>query len=89
MLENIEGEIEKIKERNNRVELDKAWELSLFRKVIIATLTYFTIVLFFIFAGTQKPFLNAIVPTIGFILSGLSLGFFKKIWLSYFYKVKK
>ncbi|MBT3726704.1 hypothetical protein HOG21_03225 [bacterium] len=61
---NLEHEIIKIKERNQKVEIDKAWETSFSRKAIIAILTYFVIVLFFYFAELQKPFVNAIVPTI-------------------------
>ncbi|PIN73228.1 hypothetical protein COV20_03285 [Candidatus Woesearchaeota archaeon CG10_big_fil_rev_8_21_14_0_10_45_16] len=80
---NLEKDIALIKERNLRVELDKAWETSLTRKVIIAILTYFVIVLFFFFADLPKPFINSIVPTIGFVLSTLSLSYFKKIWIRY------
>ena len=79
-------EIKKIKERNTRVEIDKAWETSHTRKLIIAILTYFVIVLFFISANITNPFLNAIVPTLGFILSTLSLPYFKKIWIE---KIRK
>lgn len=81
-LEQIESEIRDIKERNARVEMDKAWETSITRKIIIAAFTYALIVLFFFFADLPKPFTNAIVPTVGFVLSTLSIPFFKKIWLS-------
>jgi hypothetical protein len=83
---NLEHEIRQILERNRRVELDKAWETSLFRKVVIAILTYLVIVLFFVFAGLPQPFANAIVPTLGFLLSTLSLPLFKNIWLKYIHK---
>ncbi|MFA4941322.1 MAG: hypothetical protein WC582_01830 [Patescibacteria group bacterium] len=79
-LQELKNEIEKIKERNARVEADKAWETSLFRKVLIAVLTYIVIVLFFLVADLQKPFIGAVIPTVGFILSTLSVPFFKKIW---------
>jgi preprotein translocase subunit SecF len=79
-LEQIKKDIEEIKERNKKVEKDKAWETSLFRRVLVATLTYLVVVLFFIFAKLPNPFINAIVPTIGFVLSTLSVSFFKKIW---------
>jgi len=46
----FEKEIRKIQERNKKVDSDKAWETSLSRKIIIAILTYFVIVLFFYFA---------------------------------------
>lgn len=86
ILEHLKLEIEKIRERNARVETDKAWETSLTRKIIIAVLTYAVIVLFFFAAGLPNPFVNSIVPATGFILSTLSLPFFKKIWLKYVYK---
>ena len=80
-MKDLEKEIKEIKQRNKRVEADKAWETSFARKIIIAILTYFTIVIFYFFAGLPNPFMNAIVPTIAFVLSTLSLPFFKRIWL--------
>ena len=77
----LEKELHAIKERNKRVELDKSWEISLTRKLIIALLTYFVIVLFFYVADLPKPFINSIVPTIGFIFSTLSLPWFKRLWI--------
>jgi len=77
----LRSELEEIKRRNQRVEADKAWETSLSRKILIATLTYFLIVIFLFTADLPKPFINAIIPAIGFILSTLSLPLFKKIWL--------
>ena len=80
-IEQIQKDIAEIKARNVRVETEKAWETSLFRKVLIAILTYIVIVIFFIFAKLPKPFLGAIVPAIGFILSTLSISYFKNIWI--------
>ncbi|HLD97734.1 MAG TPA: hypothetical protein VI815_00240 [Candidatus Nanoarchaeia archaeon] len=80
---NLILELNKIKERNAKVELDKAWETSFSRKIIIAVLTYIVIVIFFYFAGLPKPFINSIVPSLAFILSTLSLPLFKKLWIKY------
>jgi len=80
-IEQIKKDIQEIKERNTRVEKDKAWETSLSRKILITILTYVVIVLFFFFANLPEPFLNAIVPTLGFVLSTASIPFFKKIWV--------
>jgi len=85
-MDSLEKEILLIKERNKKVEMDKDWETSLFRKVLIAILTYLVIVIFFVFAGLPNPFVGAIIPAIGFVLSTLSLSVFKKIWVRYFYK---
>ena len=77
----IKEEIELIKKRNKRVELDKAWETSWIRKLIIVILTYLVVVIFFYFAKLPKPFINSIVPTLAFLLSTLTLNSFKKIWM--------
>jgi len=79
--EQIRKDIEEIKERNRRVEKDKAWETSWERKILVAILTYVVVVLFFIFAKLPNPFINAIVPTLGFLLSTLSISFAKKLWI--------
>jgi hypothetical protein len=76
----LEERVSKIEKRNKKVERDKKWETSTFRKIIIAILTYGVIVIFFYAAKLSKPLINSIVPTVGFILSTLSLNIFKKIW---------
>lgn len=80
-MSDINRRIKAIEQRNERVELDKAWETSWSRRILIAVLTYITIVLFFQVAGLSKPFINSIVPTTGFVLSTLSLSYFKKLWI--------
>mgnify|MGYP005668201103 FL=1 len=82
----MEKRIKKIERRNKRVEIDKAWETSFTRKVIIALLTYLVIVLFFFMADLPKPFVNSIVPTSGFVLSTLSLKYFKRLWIKFIKK---
>lgn len=86
MIDNLEKRIQQIEERNKRVELDKAWEISLTRKIIISILTYLTIVLFFFVTDLSRPFINSIVPTFWFILSTFSLWFFKNLWKKYIFK---
>ena len=78
---NIEKEIELIKERNKKVELDKAWETSVTRKICIAILTYFVVVFYsFITIKFSNIWLSSLVPVIGFLLSTLSIKFIRKIW---------
>ena len=81
-LEQLQAEIAEIRVRNERVEKDKAWETSWFRKILIAVLTYAVIVIFFFFAELTEPFINAIVPAIAFLLSTMSVSVFKKWWLN-------
>jgi len=77
----LKEEIRELKSRNARVEADKAWETSWMRKLLISALTYIAITLFFYFASLSKPFISAIVPTIGFVISTLSVPIFKNIWI--------
>lgn len=74
--------IKAIEERNKRVESDKAWETSIMRRSIIAILTYFVVVLFLYLIHAPKPWWNACVPTGGYVLSTLTLPFFKKWWIA-------
>ncbi len=76
--------VNQILERNARVEADKAWETSLTRRGVIAAITYFVAVFFMWRIGVTEPFLNAVVPTGGYLLSTLSLGVVKRWWLKQF-----
>lgn len=84
----MEEDIEAIKERNKRVELDKDWEVSKLRRFIIALMTYIIVVIFLIVIKATNPWLTALIPTIGFILSTLTLPYFKKVWIDNVYKKK-
>lgn len=80
-MKELEKEIELIKERNKRVEADKAWETSGIRKICIAVLTYLVVVCYNY--GTTKisnVFLASLVPVMGFLLSTLSLRVIRNIW---------
>lgn len=77
----IEQRLEAIEARNKKVELDKKWEGSWTRKLLIVFFTYATIGLYLKFIVGIDPWINAIVPTIGFLLSTLTLPYFKEIWI--------
>lgn len=85
-LRNIEKRVEEIEKRNKRVEADKSWQDSWFRKILIALFTYLSIALYFQYILQSDPWLNAIVPTVAFLLSTLTFSYFKKIWIKYIYK---
>ena len=78
---NLVKEILDIKNRNRRVELDKAWETSKTRKLIICIITYLFISLTMYSLEIEEPLINAIIPTLGFFLSTLTIGFAKNIWI--------
>ena len=80
-MEELKKEIEEIKKRNKRVELDKKWETSTTRKVCIAVLTYIVVICYTsLISKISNVFLSSLVPVIGFTLSTLSLKFVRKIW---------
>ena len=83
---NLEERVAKIEARNKKVEGDKAWETSWTRKVLISLFTYLAIAGYLAFIVGINPWINAIVPTVGFLLSTLTLSWFKKIWFQYIYK---
>ena len=78
---NYEKEIKDIKERNKRVEKDKAWETSWTRRLCIMILTYIVVVFYsYLIRKTNNIFLSSLVPVIGFTLSTLSLKIIRSIW---------
>lgn len=80
----IEKEIIQIKERNKRVELDKAWETSFTRKICICILTYIVVIIYsLLIQKITNVFLTSLVPVIGFTLSTLSLKVIRSIWEKY------
>jgi hypothetical protein len=81
-LEKLQAELDEIKRRNRRVELNKAWETSWTRRGLILVLTYGVVLSFFLIAGFPNPWLSAIVPSLGFLLSTLTLSAVKGWWIS-------
>ena len=80
-IKDLEEEILKIKERNQRVELDKKWETSWTRKICIMVLTYVVVIIYsYVIRNYDNIFLSSLVPVIGFTLSTLSLKLVRKIW---------
>ena len=80
-LKELESEIEKIKLRNQKVELDKKWETSLVRRICICILTYIVVITYsYIIKSYDNIMLSSLVPVIGFTLSTLSLKFVRKVW---------
>lgn len=77
---NINHRLQVIEERNKRVELDKKWEGSWTRRGLLMIFTYLAIFLYFLAINIEQAYLNAVVPTIGFLLSTLTLPLFKRLW---------
>lgn len=80
-IEELEVEVNKIKDRNHKVETDKKWETSWTRRICIGILTYIVVVAYsYLISKATNIFLSSVVPVIGFLLSTLSLKAVRKIW---------
>lgn len=88
-LSDLEKETQEIKERNAKVEINKAWETSWTRKAAIFTLTYAAITTYFYVASLPDPFVNSLVPALAFVISTFSLPAFKKLWAKHINKPKQ
>ena len=77
----IEQELGAIRERNKKVEREKAWEVSLFRKVSVAVITFVIAAIALYCIGVTNYLASALIPTIGYILSTQSLPFIKRWWI--------
>ena len=82
----IEKEIGIIKDRNERVESDKAWETSSVRKAVIALTTYVVAVVWLFIIGETAVWVKAVVPVAGYLLSTMSIPVIKEWWLKYVWK---
>jgi len=85
-LKQLERDIAAITQRNKRVEADKAWETSWSRKLVILVLTYLAIAAYFYAVGLPNPLVNSVVPAVAFVISTMTLPYFKEIWLSHVHK---
>jgi len=79
----FEQRLRKIEERNIKVENDKAWEISFARRALLTFFTYLSVGFYFNAIKIEKPWLNAIVPALAFMLSTLTIPFFKKLWMKF------
>jgi len=80
-MQDLEQKIQKIEERNQLVETNKTWETSWTRRILLISFTYLAIGVYMWAIEIVRPWLNAIVPAVAFMLSTLTMPFFKKTWL--------
>ncbi len=79
--EQLKEDIETIKKRNSRVEINKAWETSLFRKILILITTYIVTSSAMYTMGVPGFYVNSLIPTLGFFLSTLTFPYIKSWWI--------
>jgi len=82
MKASLEKRVAAIEARNARVESDKAWETSFARRALLVLFTYAAVGFYLQAIRVPEPWLNAIIPALAFLLSTLTLPFFKEQWLN-------
>lgn len=85
-LEDLEKRIQAVEQRNKRVETDKAWQDSLFRRGLLLIFTYLALGFYMQAINIEDPWLSAVIPSVGFLLSTLTLPFLKNLWIKYIFK---
>lgn len=80
-IEVLQSEIEAIKERNRRVEMDKAWETSKTRTAFVALSSFILIYIAMKLVGADHPLSNALISTVAYLLSTSTYGILKSWWL--------
>ena len=80
----LTNDLRSIKERNRKVELSKAWETSFIRICSITILTYLITSIVFWIIGVPNFLLNALIPTIGYVLSIQSMPKIRDKWVKNF-----
>lgn len=85
-IKKLEEEIILVKDRNKKVEINKAWEVSRIRAFSILILTYIFASFALYVIGTKNFLLGAIIPTLGYFLSTQSLPFIKRWWIRNYIK---
>ena len=77
----LESRVARIEARNKNVELDKAWEVSWTRRLLLTLFTYLALGLYMWAIDIPRPFLNSIVPAVGFMISTFTMPWLKAKWI--------
>lgn len=80
-IQDLKDQVEKIKQRNKRVEADKAWEISKTRTAFISAATFILIYIFMLLVKAEHPFLNSLISVVAYWLSTETYSILKKWWL--------
>lgn len=80
MPSSLADRIAAIEARNAKVESDKAWETSLFRRLAITGMTYLIIGVTLSLLNMPYAWLSAVVPACGYALSTLTLPYLRRVW---------
>jgi predicted PurR-regulated permease PerM len=80
MQKSLEERVAEIEARNMRVESDKAWEISIFRRFSIMAMTYIVVGITLLLLNVPYAWLNALIPCVGYGISTLTLPLLRELW---------
>lgn len=86
MSNSLEDRLAAIESRNAKVETDKAWETSHTRRGFLALVTWLAAGFTLSLLGSDNPWILALVPVMGYIISTLSLPYLRQFWLTKVHK---
>jgi putative acetyltransferase len=75
-----------LKERNKKIEADKAWEISWTRRAIVGGTTYIIVAAWLAMLGVNHHLLHAFVPVLAYVLTIVMLPMLKQYWIDKVYK---
>lgn len=88
VISNVSDDVGYLEERVKRLELQlryselqKKWEMSKVRLLILSATTYVVIAFFMYLFEIEDPLVNAIIPGSAYILSTISVPFIRKVWV--------
>jgi hypothetical protein len=82
----INKTIKVIQKRNRRVEADKAWETSFFRRALIMVFTYVVAYLWMDTVELEKAWLAALIPAGAYLISTVTFPPLREWWIKHFYR---
>lgn len=87
-IDNLVADLKALKADLQRSRVDRAWEQSWIRRILLGVLTYLFTTAFLLIGEFPNPFTSALLPVLGLFLSSLSLSEFKLLWVRHVYTPK-
>ena len=81
-IEVLEDLVWRMRDRNQRVEQEKAWETSHTRRRLLSGLTYAVTAFVFWQISVPSPFTQALIPLTGYLISTLTIPWARQLWLA-------
>ena len=88
-LKKLKTELDIIEEQNMVEDEDIAWDKSLAKKLILASLIYVAIGLSLQFSSYHSAWAYALVPALGFVIGSYIMEIVKRYWQEKIYKEKQ